>query len=599
MAETPDSTQQATPDNSALAGAPSAPISAAELPGAPATAVAPAAPLVGPMADVSLPTTTGPGTPTAPTPVAPRNPRPWANILEGALWGLTGVTQTKGRGSFATGLAQGAGAEVEQATRQAQTQSSIRFQSAQAASLTAEAAVRNRQLTQMGQDAEDLHNKNAIDTMKELQTNGIPFQVVGRDSGSVTAFMQKQTAQNGGVPPYSVLHIGDQFIAVDLNQLGQGNQMLPIINHYEKAAGQPQTSPALLGQMAPAAKGQLFDTALHYFNPIITTQGQLDDAMNRAATLEKAPDYPEKADDLSKLNGVISTAKDVISKNASEAETRRLQTVALNENDARTITTAPSGQFTPDRVKQAQDWLDKNEAEKTRIYGTEHTSKNPVYAVGKDGKTVLTTQGAVDATPGDFTAVRGVKQTDVSKDQHDIKVLNDIQTKSDNVRADSAVMDDTSWKDSLALAKYLSDNPNTTSDTLTKSAIFKQASKPAQKYAIDALSLRETSMGLQKVLTGTARNNETQLQALLATLPGIEPNSDIVNQKLNAFNQNLGMLTEGLPGNTGVEIKVHPNPTAPGTAAAGGKVVPPGGQAIRDRNHAIVGYVLNGKRTDF
>jgi hypothetical protein len=427
MAEATSSTP-ATPDNSVLAGgnAPAAPISAAELPGVPA--VTPAAPLASPMGDVSLPTTTGPGTPTATAP-APHNPRPWLSILQGALDGLTGVKK-EGRGGFGVGLAQGAGAEIEQAQRRAQAQSQIKFQSAQSANLVAEAAYRNQQLHQMGQEFEDVHNKNAMDIMKDLQVNGIPFKAIGRDQASVNAFLTDATSKNNGVPPYSVLHVGDQFIAIDLNQISQGNQMLPIINHYERmtgqlgADGQPMTTAALLSQMPQQAKNSLFDTAVHYKNPVVRTQGELDDAMNRASILEKVPDYPGKADDLKALNSVIDTAKKTISQTASEAETRRLETGPLNESDARTITTAKVGQFSSDRVRQAKEWLQTNEAEKTRIYGTEHPEEqkltNQADPFGNPiGNTAIQTQKdyktAVTAYNKDYA--KDLNQLDQSRSQ--------------------------------------------------------------------------------------------------------------------------------------------------------------------------------------
>lgn len=182
----------------------------------------------------------------------------------------------------------------------------------------------------------------------------------------------------------------------------------------------------------------------------------------------------------------------------------------------------------------------------------------PVYAITTDAQgnqhTVMTT--TAEAQQRNMTGIRPVKQPDIRNDQHDIKVLNDIQVKSSNVRAAASVMDNTSWTDSAAIAKYLADNPNTTMNQLMKSSIFGHASPHAVAYAIAINSLRESAMGLQKVLTGTARTNETQLQALQNTLPGVEPTAAIVGQKLDAFDQNLVMLVQGLPENTGVQIRV-------------------------------------------
>ena len=67
-------------------------------------------------------------------------------------------------------------------------------------------------------------------------------------------------------------------------------------------------------------------------------------------------------------------------------------------------------------------------------------------------------------------------------------------------------------------------------------------------YVVALLSLREASMGMQRLLTGTARANETQIKALQATLPGVEPDANLVLQKMGAFTQNIHMLQQGFLG---------------------------------------------------
>jgi len=192
----------------------------------------------------------------------------------------------------------------------------------------------------------------------------------------------------------------------------------------------------------------------------------------------------------------------------------------------------------------------RNNAEAHKMYMDAQTGGGPVYAY--DGQqTVLTTRN--DALSRGMTAVRPVKETDIRNDQHDIRVLNDIQTKSDNVLKAASAMDQTSWTQAGIAAHYMAEHPNTTTESLLKSKELKNASKSTQDYIIAINSLRESSMGLQKVLTGSARSNETQLNALLTTLPGFEPSSDIVKAKLQAFNQNIGMLRQGLPTGTGIE----------------------------------------------
>ena len=220
----------------------------------------------------------------------------------------------------------------------------------------------------------------------------------------------------------------------------------------------------------------------------------------------------------------------------------------------------------------------KEQADTKKIIQDTQQGGGAVYAF--DGQnTVLTTKG--DALNRNLTAIRPVKQGDISKDQHDIKVLNDIQAKSNNVSKAASAMDSNSWSQAAVAAKMLSDNPNTTINTLLKSKVLKNATPQTRDYVIAINSLREASMGMQKVLTGTARTNETQLQALLNTLPGFEPNSDIVQRKMQAFEQNLGMLRQGLPTGTGIE---NISSTATPIQSAGhkvGDVIIQGGQQFR------------------
>lgn len=201
----------------------------------------------------------------------------------------------------------------------------------------------------------------------------------------------------------------------------------------------------------------------------------------------------------------------------------------------------------------------------------------PVYAVDSTGKTVMTTQSAVNANTNAYTSVRPVKETDVRADQHDIKVLNDIQTKSDAVKTAASSMDSTSWGQAVGVAKYLEDHPDTTAGSITNAKILQGLRPQARTYVINVLSLRESAMGLQKVLTGSARSNDAQIKALQATLPGFESKSDIVSQKLGAFDQNLGMLSQGLPENTGVAIQVKPA-QAQGTPQVGATKAFPNGK---------------------
>jgi hypothetical protein len=179
--------------------------------------------------------------------------------------------------------------------------------------------------------------------------------------------------------------------------------------------------------------------------------------------------------------------------------------------------------------------------------------KQPVYAYDPQSKqTVLTTQSQAQA--GGMQNVRSVKESDIKGDLHDTRVLNDIAAKANQVWNSASAMDDTSLGSTVGAARYLADHPNTTFNGLVQSGVMGKVSEPVQNYIQDVMSLRESAMGLQKVLTGSARSNETQLNALLQTLPSLEPNSATVKSKLGRFTQNVTLLRQGIPQMAGIDV---------------------------------------------
>jgi hypothetical protein len=191
----------------------------------------------------------------------------------------------------------------------------------------------------------------------------------------------------------------------------------------------------------------------------------------------------------------------------------------------------------------------------------------PVYAYDPTSKqTVLTTMG--DARNGGMQAVRGVKETDIRNDTHDTRVLNDVAVKSNNLLDASAALDQNqSQRDMInwAMAQAEKDNqfkvgafgtqfPTGWFNSLLNSSNMGGASQLTKDYVVSVLSLREAAMGMQKVLTGSARANEAQINALQATVPGLETNSALARQKLAAFTQNVDMLRQGIPRMPGIDV---------------------------------------------
>ena len=194
--------------------------------------------------------------------------------------------------------------------------------------------------------------------------------------------------------------------------------------------------------------------------------------------------------------------------------------------------------------------------------------QSPVYAYDPNSKqTVLTTQA--QAQQGGMQAIRGVKESDITKDTHDTRVLNDVATKANAVLDASNAMDtwnpaqmkamqgvlDAGNKDSqLEIGAFGARFPTSWWNTLSTVAQQSALTQSQRNYVVAVANLREASMGMQRVLTGSARANEAQINALQATLPGIETDSAMVRQKLGAFTQNVDLLRQGIPRMPGLDV---------------------------------------------
>jgi hypothetical protein len=194
--------------------------------------------------------------------------------------------------------------------------------------------------------------------------------------------------------------------------------------------------------------------------------------------------------------------------------------------------------------------------------------QSPVYAYDPTQKaTVLTTQA--QASQAGMQAIRGVKETDIRRDTADTRVLNDVAAKANNVMTYASAMDSWNPVEKQAVANILSSTgkdanleigafgtrfPTATINAMMNSESWHALSPDARNYVTSVLSLREASMGLQRVLTGTARANESQINALQTTLPGYEIESGVVRQKLGAFTQNIDMLRQGIPRIPGIDV---------------------------------------------
>jgi hypothetical protein len=216
----------------------------------------------------------------------PREGQPsiWQRVLMGALTGLAG---SAGAHSFGGGLAGGAAGSLayqqqqkENAMRQqqvanqtAETQSNIRFQGAQAASLAIDAAMKDAQLHALPEQLRDAHIANSVGVMKELDALGIrPTLQFPNTNEGASAAANQLTASHNGVPPLFSLNLGDQVLTYDLNGLSQAPQGLQLINQVSSIQGKPQIDSTMWNKMTVATRTDLMNKALNFWDPVPTKE---------------------------------------------------------------------------------------------------------------------------------------------------------------------------------------------------------------------------------------------------------------------------------------------------------------------------------------
>lgn len=202
----------------------------------------------------------------------PTRPSVWSAVVQGALQGLAG---SAGANHFGSGLAGGAAnvlaqkqLAVENQRAQAAQDSSIKFQSAQAAQSVAEATRNNAVAAALPQEAADAHGKSQLEMAQSLQSMGITPTVIADDThAGATAGLQSLTQSQGAVPHLFNLEVGGQHLAYDLTQLSGTPQGLTLINNTRDIQGLPPLTAAQWKQTPKPAQAQTAESALKFFAP--------------------------------------------------------------------------------------------------------------------------------------------------------------------------------------------------------------------------------------------------------------------------------------------------------------------------------------------
>lgn len=271
---------------------------------------------------------------------------PWQAILTGALRGLAGSAGAK---NFAQGLAGGAGAEVagiqqdkQNAIAQNESQARIKFQNAQAASLTAETALNDKRLHSFDQQQQDAHTANALDQLEKMKAMGLTPTLVAdnHSTGAMTA-LQQLTDSHGAVPPMFTINLGDKIVGFNLNQLSQTPQALTQVNQIRALQGQQPFDAQTWAQLPAEARNTQTNSAFSFWNPLPSEQS-LQVYKNYLNTAQAAPDSPDKAGNVQKLQGVVTSMQTALDNENKRANAQDAAKTAATEGAKVAAENSPS-----------------------------------------------------------------------------------------------------------------------------------------------------------------------------------------------------------------------------------------------------------------
>lgn len=325
-------------------------------------------------------------------PAGPSKPSLWQNILMGALTGMAG---SAGQKHFGGGVAAGAGGflqhqqeqkenAIQQQKADAQTQeaqSTIKFQSAQAANAVAEAAKNNAIAASLPQEARDAHDKNSVALMAQFQGLGIPATVVADDThDGAKGALEALTNSQGAVPHLFNIEVGGQHFAYDLSQISATPQGLSILNQARGIQGQPPLTAAQWKATPPAAQGPAMTQALEFLNPPPSKNaGEATGKLEQYKAYQQAYSKNPNADpdSLNRLNDTVKNLQ-IMKDSLMSTEKDLAATKAKISGDQALATNAG-------KIKQANDqtpqWLPKVGAdEKKKAELAENIAENAIQA---------------------------------------------------------------------------------------------------------------------------------------------------------------------------------------------------------------------------
>lgn len=455
---------------------------------------------------------------------------------------LAGIPDT-GRPSFVTGLGEGARAEKQQEANQA----AIKFKTFDDQVRAAQLHNQDLEIQARTQAQADAHQA-AQDTQHDWdEAHGIQYQTIPNSGQAATDYLTAQSGNGGAsIPPGTHLSADGKSILIPKQSDETQSALLKKYQTFSSAYNLPSLPDG--AQFVPGKfvdylqnklEGKNLDGSVIKHDDI---PGAIADLQTTRANLAKNANTDPAV--LSQIDGTIGHLKE--------------NQKALDDHQASVFKTQQAQQL---------DTLNKSEAIKAKYKEQEQDNAAGDKGTGdstlgyaydpKNDQTVAVT--ADQAKAQGFTTFRKVNQTQIAGDTHNASVLNDVSSKTNAVIQSASALDQPqkqrdiiSWAlGDNGIKIGFGDHLALPMDALVNNSLnsrnMGQASDQTKQYIIGVLSLREAAMGMNRVLTGSARASETQIKALQATLPGYEPDSKTALQRLQSFSQNVDQLRKPIP----------------------------------------------------
>ncbi|HEX3642349.1 MAG TPA: hypothetical protein VHV10_13745 [Ktedonobacteraceae bacterium] len=469
---------------------------------------------------------------------------------------LSGIPD-RGRPSFVTGLGEGARAEQNAVAQQ----QAIKFK-------TFDDQVRMAQLhnqdLKMQQDTEaqrDAHTKADLENRSLANNLGIKYDTIASDGKTVMDHLTSQTAATGSasVPPGTHLSGDGESINIPTNDQATQDGQKQMYSMLAPALGLSPLPPG--AQFVPPKNMNMLTNKIHGYN-IDGSAPKHDDLLTMIGTAQANRDQlakngasPQQLQAVDNMIGIYKANLDSLDKHAADvqAKNKQAQLDVENSPDNQAAAARGAGMKAKAELPSKIALQDNSAANKAQA-----AAGQLGYAYDpKNDQTVAVT--ADEAKAQGLTTFRKVNQTQISGDTHNASVLNDVSSKTNAVIQSASALDQ-NGKQRDIISWALGDNGIKIGfgdhlalpmDALVNNSLnsrnMGQASDQTKNYIIGILSLREAAMGMNRVLTGSARASESQIKALQATLPGYDANSGVALQRLRSFAQNVDQLRKPIP----------------------------------------------------